>query len=310
MKNERLNNIKNKFINLFGESEEQIRYFASPGRVNLIGEHIDYCGGFVFPAALTLDNVTAVRINGSRKINLSATDLNEIYTVDLDNIDDAKKLKWGNYQAGVAKELINYGINVKGVDMLFDGTVPYGSGLSSSASIELVTGLALSSLFAEKIPSLVELAVIGKKAENNFCGVNCGIMDQFASAMGKENKAILLNCNTLEYEYVPLDLGDYMLILANTNVKHSLGASKYNERRKEVDLGLRILQNADKDNSKNNLCDYTLDDFNKHINEFKDLIIKNRVLHVISENERVLKAVTLLREGKLFEFGAVLMRSQ
>lgn len=306
MIDKRINDLKNKFIKLYGESDKQIRFFSAPGRVNLIGEHIDYCGGYVFPSALTLDTVVAVRENESNILNLSATDLEGIYTVDLNNIDSAKSLKWGNYQAGMAKELIQMGIDVKGTDMLFDGNIPYGAGLSSSASIEVVTGYALVKLYAQKDVTNIEIALAGKRCENKFCGVNCGIMDQFASAMGKKDHAILLNCDTLDYEYVPLELGDYMLVLANTNIKHALGASKYNERRSEVDKGLEIIHSASPDDKRPYLCNYTQEDFKKYEKYFTDNTIRRRVLHVISENDRVKEAVKLLKANKLKEFGRIL----
>ena len=297
-----------KINELFGGGD--IRFFAAPGRVNLIGEHIDYCGGYVFPAALTLDNIVAVRKNGTKnKVRLAATDLNETYEFDLSNIDGAKSLKWGNYQAGVAKELMQAGCKLEGADMLFDGTIPFGSGLSSSASIELATGIALSTIFGGAFTN-IQLAQLGQKAENNFCSVNCGIMDQFASAMGRKNNAIMLNCSTLEYKYVPLDLGDNVLILANTCKKHALGASKYGERRAEVEEGLKMMQDAQRkagDGSiKQKLCDYTPHDFEKYERCITDNTIKKRIKHVVYENDRVKKAVPMLQEGNLIAFGRLM----
>ena len=306
MGNNRLLELKNQFIKQFGESEKKIRFFAAPGRVNLIGEHVDYCGGYVFPAALTLDTIVAVRENDSNVINLCATDLDGVYKVDLSDIDKAKDLRWGNYQAGMAKELMEMGIDVKGVDMLFDGTIPYGAGLSSSASIEVVTGYALAKLFAEEMPSVIDIAKAGKRCENTFVGVNCGIMDQFASAMGKKDCAILLNCDTLEYEYVPLDLGDYVLILANTNVKHKLGSSKYNERRGEVEYGHEVIHKAVPTDKRPYLCNYTVEDYIKYEKYIEDETIKKRVKHVIYENERVKAATNVLKQGDLMKFGEIL----
>ncbi len=309
---DRISNLKEKFTTIFGNTgaDEELRFFAAPGRVNLIGEHIDYCGGYVFPAALTLDNIVAIRKNGTEEtVRMAATDLGGIYTFELSRIDEAKNLKWGNYQAGVANELLKAGCKLGGVDMLFDGTIPFGSGLSSSASIELVTGIALSTLFGGNF-SNIELALMGQRAENNFCGVNCGIMDQFASGMGKDNHAIMLNCGSLEYKYVPLDLGNNVLILANTCKKHALGASKYNERRAEVETGLKLMQAAQRahgdgeDKIKNALCEYTTEDFEKYAPAgLSDPIIKNRVQHVIYENDRVKRAVAVLEAGDLDGFG-------
>ncbi len=309
MNKERLTSLADKFCALYGGDPSDLRFFAAPGRVNLIGEHVDYCGGYVFPAALTLDNVIAVRQTHDRKLTMAATDLEGAFTADLDNIEAARQLKWGNYQAGVAKELMEKGLPLTGAQMLMDGIIPYGSGLSSSASIELVTAVALSALAGDTSVSqpekLVEMALIGQKAENQFCGVNCGIMDQFASAMGRKDHAMLLNCGTLEYKYVPLELGDHVLILANTCKKHSLGASKYNERRSEVDKGLKILQSACPRKAEN-LCDYTEEEFEKYGSAISDPVIYNRVKHVIYENGRVKKAVSILENGDLEAFGKIL----
>lgn len=309
MNKERLSSLADKFCALFGGDSSDLRFFAAPGRVNLIGEHVDYCGGYVFPAALTLDNVIAVRRTNDRKLTMAATDLEGVFVADLDNIDAARDLKWGNYQAGVAKELMKKGYTLTGAQMLMDGIIPYGSGLSSSASIELVTAVALAALAGDTTVAqperLVEMALVGQKAENQFCGVNCGIMDQFASAMGRENHAMLLNCSTLEYQYVPLDLGDHVLILANTCKKHSLGASKYNERRSEVDKGLKIMQAACP-RKVETLCDYTKEDFEQYGAAITDPVIYNRVKHVIFENGRVKKAVSILESGDLEAFGKIL----
>ncbi|NLN03654.1 MAG: galactokinase, partial [Clostridiaceae bacterium] len=232
-----------------------------------------------------------------------------VYTADLSNIDKAKELKWGNYQAGMAKELLEAGVEVRGVDMLFDSILPFGAGLSSSASIEVVTGYALASLFAKEMPSRIDIALMGKRCENNFVSVNCGIMDQFASAMGKKDCAILLNCDTLEYEYVPLELGDYVLILANTNVKHKLGSSKYNERRQEVEKGLEYIHSAAPDDKRPYLCNYTVKDYQRYEKYITDETIRKRVKHVIYENERVLEATRVLKQGDLVGFGQILLKA-
>ncbi len=294
--------LKNELINIFGKSEEEIRLFAAPGRVNLIGEHIDYCGGYVFPAALSLDCKVAIRKNGTRTVNMAVSSLPGTYSFSLDDIDAARELSWGNYQAGVLKEMVAKGLQAEGVDMYFHGTVPYGSGLSSSAAIELSTAKALNDVFGGNFTN-IELALMSQAAEHNFCGVNCGIMDQFASAMGKKDNAIMLDCNTLEYRYVPLELGDNVIILANTCKKHALGASKYNERRKEVDIGLKFMQ---KFINKDCLAAYTPEEFDEIAPKFEDEIIKNRVEHVIKENARVKEAVATLEAGDLEKFGALM----
>lgn len=305
-----LQELEQRFTEIFGESQEPVRFFSAPGRVNLIGEHIDYCGGLVFPAALTLGNTVAIRPNGTQTLRFAATDLTGIFEADLNNIDDAKTLKWGNYQAGVAKELMDLGCKLVGADLLYDSTLPYGSGLSSSAAIELSTGVALYALATNKEEILldnVQLSLAGQRAESQFCGVNCGIMDQYASGMGKKDHAILLDCGKVSHEYVPLKLGNYRLVLANTCKKHSLGASKYNERRSEVEKGLAMLQEADPANKKEHLCDYTEEDFARLEFCFEDEpVIYKRVRHVIFENARVKKAAEILKNGDLIAFGQVL----
>lgn len=306
----RKNALLKQFIDIFGNSDNVIETYAAPGRVNLIGEHIDYCGGFVFPAALTLDTMVAVRKNGTDKFRLAATDLQGIFEFSLDNIAAAENLPWGNYQAGIVNEFLKRGIIVHGLDMLFDATIPFGSGLSSSAAIELSTAFALNDVFGAGLTK-IELAKLSQDAEHNFCHVNCGIMDQFASAMGLENHAMLLNCSTLDYQYVPLNLGNNVLILANTCKKHALGASKYNERRAEVAEGLTIMNNAALSHGRpthDNLCEFSSEDLEINENFFENPIILKRVKHVITENERVISAVNVLKSGDIQAFGN-LMRS-
>ena len=303
-----MTDLKELFIKYYGESSEEIRFFTSPGRVNLIGEHVDYCGGLVFPAALTLSSVAAVRLNNSDVVNLRADDLDGLYSFNLNNTGAGKDLKWGNYQAGVIHWLKKNGYKVRGMDFLFSGNIPFGSGLSSSAAIELTTAVAAASLsenFDEKGYDLINLALIGQKAEHTFSGVNCGIMDQFASAMGKKDNAILLDCSTLSYKHVPLNLGEYTLILANTCKKHALGASAYNKRREEVSEGL-IRMNSILGTDKENLCDFTEDDYLKAEASMAADKIRDRVKHVIYENQRVKKAVEVLESGDLFAFGEIL----
>jgi galactokinase len=306
---ERVSGLKKKFCEIYGGTESDLRIFAAPGRVNLIGEHIDYCGGYVFPAALTLDNIVVLRKRNDRLVRLAATSIADRVECSLDALEEGKSLKWGNYQLGVADELQKAGYSLTGADMLYDGTVPYGSGLSSSASIEVVTAVALLTIGNEASGStkpidLVEMAVIGQRAENKYCGVNCGIMDQFASAMGKKDHAMLLDCGTLKYEYVPLKIDGYKIVLGNTKKPRSLAESKYNERRRETDEGLAILQKALP--GKKHLCDITVDEFEANKGLIKDPIILKRVTHVIYENARVLKSFEALKKGDLVGFGKLL----
>lgn len=214
---------------------------SAAGRINLIGEHIDYCGGKVMPAALSLKNTVYIRPNGTNQINLSWTTLPDKVTLDIDKLDCYKDLKYGNYQAGAALMWQTAGHKIIGCDMLQDCTVPFGSGLSSSAAIEVSTIAALATLAGEPL-NKVDIALKAQQAEREYAGVNCGIMDQYASACGKKDSVMLLDCKTLECEYLPLRLGDYSLVITNCNKPHSLIESKYNERREETDKALKILQ--------------------------------------------------------------------
>jgi len=308
---ERLEILAKKFNDIFPDNKNEMRFFAAPGRVNFIGEHIDYCGGYVFPAALTLDNVVAIKANGTDTMRLAATDLEGIYQFDLKNIDAAKELEWGNYQAGTAKELLKNGYNLVGCDCLFDGIIPFGSGLSSSASIELASAISFASMGNPlKDPSefnLVDFAVFGQKAENNFCNVNCGIMDQFASAMGKKDNAILLNCETLEYRYIPLKLNGYKVVLGNTCAKRSLAEVKYNERRSEVDKAFEIL--SAHLSGRPNLCSFSPSEFEEHKGKIEDPVIRKRAEHVIYENARVIQSTKLLEANDIEGFGRIMIEA-
>ncbi len=304
--------IKSEFIKLYGGSESDIRVFYSPGRVNLIGEHTDYNGGFVFPAALTMGTMIALRVNGENKIRMKATDLPDLVEMDIDNLDNYRDLWWGNYQAGVCVELLKEGYDIIGCDMLYDDTLPHGGGLSSSAAIEVATALAFATLSNEKNGitdpiDMVKMAFIGQAAEHNYCNVNCGIMDQFASAMGKRDHAIFLDCKKMDYQLVPLKMDGCKLVITNTNKKHSLASSKYNERRSECDTGFAILKEALPEI--NCLGDVTVDMFEgvKHL--IKDEIILNRVTHVINEDDRVLRSIKALTDGDTPLFGKLMTES-
>lgn len=294
--------IQEKFKEIFNAEAEEI--FSAAGRVNLIGEHIDYCGGQVLPAALSLNCRVAVRKNNTNIVRIAATTIDARAEIDLTNTDTYRDLAWGNYQAGVADELKKAGYNLVGCDILYDCTVPFGSGLSSSAAIEVVTAYTLAKLGGNKIDK-VELAVLSQKAENNYCNVNCGIMDQFASANGKKNHAVLLDCATLAYEHIPLDLQDYVLVLANCNKPHNLRESKYNERRAEVEKALQILQTKIK---ADNLSQVSTVDVEKY-RELLGETIYRRAKHVTSECERVRKSVETLQKGDLIAFGQLMYQS-
>ncbi len=300
------------FIGYFGGDVEGIRIFTSPGRVNLIGEHTDYNGGFVFPAALTLATTVLARPREDGKIRLLATDLKKMVEADLDNLSAYKDLDWGAYQLGVADELIKAGYKVIGCDLMFEDKVPLGSGLSSSAAIEVATAIALVRLGDEacgrtKTIDMTEMALISQRAEHNYIGVKCGIMDQFASAMGKKDHAIFLDCRDLSYELVPIKLDGYSLILANTNKKRSLGEGKYNERRAQCEEGLGILKKVLPDATF--LRDVSGTDFEKYKYLLTDDVIRKRVEHVVYENQRVIDSVQALKESKLELFGELMNQS-
>ncbi len=300
------------FHEVFGEGGET-RIFKSPGRVNLIGEHVDYCGGPVMPAALTMETTIIARKRNDNKLRLKATDLDIFVEAELDELEKFKgKLKWGDYQLGVALELIKDGYKLCGADLLYDDTVPHGGGLSSSAAIEVSTALCLATFANEEAGknekiNMIEMALIGQRAEHNFIGVNCGIMDQFASAMGKKDHAIFLNCATLDYEHVPLNLGDCKLVLTNTNVKHSLGSSKYNERRAECEEGLKALQKAIPDAKQ--LADITPEQFEEHKELIENEVVRRRIKHVVGECARVHESVNAMKANDLVRFGELMNAS-
>ena len=288
-----------KFKEVF--SEEPEAFFSAAGRVNLIGEHIDYCGGKVLPAALSLKCSVAVRKNNTNFLRIAATTIDYRAEIDLGNIGAYQNLPWGSYQAGVADELLKAGYTLEGCDILYDCTVPFGSGLSSSAAIEVATAYALAKMGENKIDK-VELAVLSQKAENNYCNVNCGIMDQFASANGKKNHAILIDCATLQHEHIPLSLGDYVLVLSNCNKPHNLRESKYNERRAEVEAALAILQTKLCIKSLSEASSLDLEENKAELGE----TIYRRARHVVSECERVRQSVVALRANDLLLFGKLM----
>ncbi len=277
---------------------------SAAGRVNIIGEHVDYCGGKVFPAALSLKNTVYVRTNGTNKINLSWTTLPDKVTIDIDKLGEYAHLPFGNYQAGCAYIWQQTGHKVVGCDMLQDCTVPFGSGLSSSAAIEVSTLAALATIGGEKIDPK-EIALLAQRAEREYAHVNCGIMDQYTSANGKADNAILLDCATVTHEYVPLKLGDYALVITNCNKPHSLITSKYNERRTETEEALRLLkQHLDV----NCLAEVTPSQFE----ECKHCLpqpIRDRAEHVVYECYRVEEAVSAMRNGDLVTLGKLLNQS-
>ncbi len=280
------------------------RFFFAPARVNLIGEHIDYLGGDVLPAALSMGTLVLAAENEENLLRLAAEDLPGIaITCPLDKLDFFRGKGWGAYQLGAAALLRDAGEAIRGKDLLFCGDIPFGAGLSSSASIEVATGVALT----EKAGS-PELAVLCQRVENEFVGLNCGIMDQYASACGKKNHAMLLNCATLACTHVPLDFCDYRLVITNSNKKRGLADSKYNERRAESEEALKILKTLYPD--RDYLCAITPEELEDAKHLFSDApILYKRARHATHEQARVHRAAECLKDGNLSEFGALLHAS-
>ena len=279
---------------------------SAAGRVNLIGEHVDYCGGKVMPAALSLKNTVYVRPNGTDKINLSWTDIPARITLEIGKLGEYKDVKYANYPAGSAYFWQQAGHKVIGCDMLLDCTVPFGSGLSSSAAIEVSTIAALATVAGEAFDP-VEVALVAQKAEHEYAGVNCGIMDQYASACGKKDNAILLDCKTLVREYVPILLGDYALVIANCNKPHSRVESKYNERRAEVELALGLLKTKADIAC---LAELTPDAFERIARVLDGHgKVRDRARHVVEECDRVRRAAGAMKRGDVGTLGELLNAS-
>lgn len=277
---------------------------SSPGRVNIIGEHIDYCGGKVLPAALSLKNTVYVRANGTDKINIAWTTSDLKVSLDIDKLESYSDLKLGNYQAGCAFVRKNAGQKIIGCDMLQDCRVPFGSGLSSSAAIEVSTLAALAAVCGE-VPDKKSTALLAQKTEREYVGVNCGIMDQYASAFGLKSNAIYLDCKRIEHEYVPIELNNYTLVVADCKKPHNLVQSKYNERRQETEEALSVLRDK---TGANCLADVSVADFEA----YKSLLsgkVKDRAEHVVYECERVKLAVNAMRRGDVVQLGELLNRS-
>ena len=296
--------LKKEFVKLYGEGDTRV--FHSPGRVNLIGEHIDYNGGYVFPCALDFGTYAIVRERRDSLVNLASTNFELKVEVNIDEIIYKEEDDWANYPKGVMKVMLDSGYKLGGMDILISGNIPNGAGLSSSASLELLVGVIANKLFNDGNIDQVELVKIGQKAENTFVGVNCGIMDQFAVGMGKKEKAILLNCGTLDYSYANVELGDYSLVIMNTNKRRALNESKYNERRAECDEALEQINKKQKVNA---LCDLTIEEFNAVAPVIEKENVRRRAEHAVYENARVKRAYECLNEGKLEEFGQLLTES-
>lgn len=295
------------FAEVFGEGERPKFYFA-PGRVNLIGDHTDYNGGHVLPCALTLGTYGAVRRRTDRKLRFYSMNFEDkgVLESSLDDLKPYEEADWTNYPKGVLWAFEERSMDIPcGMDLLLYGTIPNGSGLSSSASVEVLTGFILRDLFGFSVTNQ-DLALIGQYSENRFNGVNCGIMDQFAIAMGKEGHAIFLNTATLAYEYVPVDLAGMKLVIACSNIKRGLADSAYNERRKECETALSELQQVV---GIETLGDLTEEMFDTYEPAIRDEVRKKRARHAVYENRRTMHAVDALKKGDLRAFGQYMNES-
>lgn len=301
--------------NLIKEFKEIFKYdgnvdtFFSPGRVNLIGEHTDYNGGFVFPCALDFGTYAVVKKREDKVFQLYSKNFKNLGVIsfNLDNLAYNKKDGWTNYPKGVVKTFLdrNYKID-SGFDVLFFGNIPNGAGLSSSASIEVLTAIILKDLFKLNV-NMIEMVKMCQVAENKFIGVNSGIMDQFAVGMGKKDNAILLDCNTLNFEYVPVKLKNMSIVIANTNKKRGLADSKYNERRTSCEEAVKVLNN----NGVNikYLGELTVAEFEKVKHYIIDEEQLKRATHAVTENERAKIAVEFLKKDDIAEFGRLMNKS-
>lgn len=304
--------MKDQLVKVFKEKfgrEGDIRSYFAPGRVNLIGEHTDYNGGHVFPCALTIGTYAIVRKREDRNFRFYSTNFESLGVIEasLDNLKYDKALDWTNYPLGVVWAFIEKGYPVDcGFDMLLFGNIPNGSGLSSSASVEVVTGVALRDLFGYDDISMIDIALFGQYSENNFNGVNCGIMDQFAIAMGKKDQAIFLDTSDLSYTYAPIKLADEKIVIACSNKKRGLGDSKYNERRAECEEALAELQTKLDIKALGELSE---EEFEANKDLIKSEVRQRRAKHAVYENQRTLKAVDALKAGNLEEFGKLMNAS-
>lgn len=299
--------LKNKFAEVFGPEGESAVYFA-PGRVNMIGEHTDYNGGHVFPCALTIGTYGVVRKRQDRKLRFYSMNFEQLGVMEssLDDLVPSKDADWTNYPKGVLWAFKERGMEVtEGFDLLLFGNIPNGSGLSSSASVEVLTGYILKDQYGFDVTNQ-DLALIGQFSENRFNGVNCGIMDQFAIAMGKADHAIFLDTNTLDYTYVPLKLDGAKIVIACSNKKRGLGDSKYNERRSECETALAELQKVVDIKS---LGDLTEEQFEANKDAIGDEVRVRRARHAVYENQRTIQAVEALQKQDLKKFGELMNAS-
>lgn len=294
------------FEKIYG-SKEGVKIFFAPGRVNLIGEHIDYNGGYVLPCALNIGTFMAIRLREDDLVCMYSMNFKEDNMIQYPLSKGYVLAKnWTKYATGVLSELSKAGYPItKGFEMVVSGHIPNGAGLSSSASLEMVMARAINTLYDFNLRQ-IDLVKLAQKAENDFVGLNCGIMDQFIIGMGKENYALLLNTDTMTYDHIALDLRDYTFLITNTNHQRGLADSKYNERREECQKALEIIRKS-KDVS--TLCDLNIQEFDEVKNTIKDPILLRRARHVIYENNRTIRGAKYLASGSLTKFGEVMNQS-
>jgi galactokinase len=298
-------NLRKAFTDRYGTQGNEPVLFFAPGRVNLIGEHTDYNGGFVLPCAIQYGTYLLIRKTDDNLIKLASLNDPQKTVIPVTDHFSKQSVRWFNYPLGVFEQFIEKGIPVGGMELLFYGDIPSNAGLSSSASIEMVTAFALNHILETGL-DLLDLVKMSQKAEHEFAGVNCGIMDQFAVGMGKANHAIFLNCNNLVYKLVAVPLSGYKLIIANTHKPRSLADSKYNERVAECQLAIAFLAERF---SINKLGDLGYPQFFKAQDSIPDEVIRKRARHVISENQRVLASVASLLKNDLAQFGVLMNAS-
>lgn len=299
--------MKTELAQKFAQEYDKIpdAVYFTPGRVNLIGEHIDYNGGLVMPCAITRGTWLAISINEVDSYRLKSLNFDGKITVESNSPHPKKDGQWANYPIGIINAFIRDGKKIPGVDFLFYGNIPIGSGLSSSASIEIATAFALND-YCNLGYDQLDLVKMAKQVENDFIGLNSGIMDQFAVTFGEKDRAIVLDCETLKYKMVDIDLGNYVLAIINTNKPRELADSKYNERLAECQKALDLLN---KEITLHYLCELNADKFALHSHLIKDEILLNRATHVVKENDRVHQAAKALNGGELKEFGRLMYAS-
>ena len=303
-----INELKKTFSKIFGSDAS--KSFFAPGRVNLIGEHTDHEGGFVFPCAINLGIYALASPRSDDLIRLYSMNFDEEFSAPFEIKLDAIKSKiearsWVNYPLGVVSVLKSHGFKFGGADILYKGNLPGGAGLSSSAAIEVLTGKIFDTFFNLGIDG-VKMAKFSQEAENNFVGMNCGIMDQFAVSMGKKNYAVLLNCSTLEYSYAPLELENYKIVITNSNVPHSLAGSEYNLRRQQCEQALSDIKSKKEISC---LCELNSNELDEFSFSIKDPVCLRRARHAVSENLRAIRASEALKTGDLNLFGRLMNAS-